>query len=152
MLKHFKPGAQQQAVQRAPPLHAQGAGHAACGPVQGAWSRNVPLGEYANHCLLSGMGLQARHPSRQPQPVHNDMMPLARAPPLCALCVNITMMSLQEAVVIGGLDMQTQAKALAQRPHVVVATPGRLRVCLPACIHRESVAMHETQGCLTWHV
>ena len=24
--------------------------------------------------------------------------------------------------------MQTQAKALAQRPHVVVATPGRLRV------------------------
>ena len=29
--------------------------------------------------------------------------------------------------------MQTQAKALAQRPHVVVATPGRLRVCLNAC-------------------
>ena len=24
--------------------------------------------------------------------------------------------------------MQTQAKALAKRPHVVVATPGRLRV------------------------
>lgn len=34
----------------------------------------------------------------------------------------------QDAVVIGGLDMQTQAKALAQRPHIVVATPGRLRV------------------------
>lgn len=42
-------------------------------------------------------------------------------------------MSVQEAVVIGGLDMQTQAKALAQRPHVVVATPGRLRVRLNAC-------------------
>ena len=37
---------------------------------------------------------------------------------------------LQDAVVIGGLDMQQQAKALAKRPHVVVATPGRLRVCL----------------------
>ena len=36
-------------------------------------------------------------------------------------------------MVIGGLDMQTQAKALAQRPHVVVATPGRLRVCIYAC-------------------
>ena len=34
----------------------------------------------------------------------------------------------KEAVIIGGLDMQAQAKALAQRPHVVVATPGRLRV------------------------
>ena len=31
---------------------------------------------------------------------------------------------------IGGLDMQAQAKALAARPHVVVATPGRLRVRL----------------------
>lgn len=34
----------------------------------------------------------------------------------------------QDAVVIGGLDMQAQAKALAARPHIVVATPGRLRV------------------------
>jgi len=36
----------------------------------------------------------------------------------------------QDAVVIGGLDMHLQAKALAKRPHVVVATPGRLRVGL----------------------
>jgi len=36
-------------------------------------------------------------------------------------------MSFREAVVVGGLDMQTQAKELARRPHVVVATPGRLR-------------------------
>jgi ATP-dependent RNA helicase DDX49/DBP8 len=36
-------------------------------------------------------------------------------------------MELQDAVVIGGLDMHLQAKALAKRPHVVVATPGRLR-------------------------
>lgn len=35
---------------------------------------------------------------------------------------------MQDAVVIGGLEMQQQARALAKRPHVVVATPGRLRV------------------------
>merc|ERR1712151_733968 len=33
---------------------------------------------------------------------------------------------LQTAVIVGGLDMVTQAMALAKRPHVVVATPGRL--------------------------
>jgi len=33
---------------------------------------------------------------------------------------------LQTAVVVGGLDMVTQAMALAKRPHVVVASPGRL--------------------------
>ena len=36
-------------------------------------------------------------------------------------------MSLKECVVVGGLDMQQQAKELSRRPHVVVATPGRLR-------------------------
>jgi ATP-dependent RNA helicase DDX47/RRP3 len=30
------------------------------------------------------------------------------------------------SVVVGGMDMPTQAIALARRPHVVVATPGRL--------------------------
>jgi ATP-dependent RNA helicase DDX47/RRP3 len=30
------------------------------------------------------------------------------------------------AVVVGGMDMPTQAIALAKRPHIVVATPGRL--------------------------
>lgn len=40
---------------------------------------------------------------------------------------------MQEVVIVGGLEMQQQAKALARRPHVVVATPGRLKVCvLPA--------------------
>ncbi|OMO89451.1 hypothetical protein COLO4_19752 [Corchorus olitorius] len=34
------------------------------------------------------------------------------------------------SVVVGGMDMITQAKALASRPHVVVATPGRLKVLL----------------------
>jgi hypothetical protein len=29
-------------------------------------------------------------------------------------------------VVIGGVEQQTQAKQLARRPHVVIATPGRL--------------------------
>lgn len=33
---------------------------------------------------------------------------------------------------VGGLDMQAQARALAARPHVVVATPGRLRGLLAA--------------------
>lgn len=42
-------------------------------------------------------------------------------------------MMLQEVVIVGGLEMQNQAKALARRPHVVVATPGRLKVCT-SCI------------------
>jgi hypothetical protein len=33
---------------------------------------------------------------------------------------------------VGGLEMQAQARALAARPHVVVATPGRLRGLLAA--------------------
>ena len=36
----------------------------------------------------------------------------------------------QELVIVGGLEMQQQAKALARRPHVVVATPGRLKVSI----------------------
>lgn len=39
---------------------------------------------------------------------------------------------MQEVVIVGGLEMQQQAKALARRPHVVVATPGRLKVCVHA--------------------
>lgn len=34
------------------------------------------------------------------------------------------------SVVVGGMDMITQAKALVSRPHVVVATPGRIKVLL----------------------
>ncbi|GAB4820782.1 hypothetical protein N2152v2_007828 [Parachlorella kessleri] len=41
-------------------------------------------------------------------------------------------MSLKDCVVVGGLDMQAQAKALARRPHVVIATPGRLKGLLDA--------------------
>eukprot|EP00271_Cylindrocystis_brebissonii_P010197 TRINITY_DN26313_c0_g1_i1.p1 TRINITY_DN26313_c0_g1~~TRINITY_DN26313_c0_g1_i1.p1 ORF type:complete len:639 (-),score=108.97 TRINITY_DN26313_c0_g1_i1:613-2529(-) len=36
-------------------------------------------------------------------------------------------MNLRDAVVIGGVEMTAQAQRLAARPHVVVATPGRLR-------------------------
>ncbi|KAF0682466.1 Aste57867_25418 [Aphanomyces stellatus] len=36
-------------------------------------------------------------------------------------------LSLRTCVVVGGVDMMTQALALQQRPHVIVATPGRLR-------------------------
>lgn len=39
-------------------------------------------------------------------------------------------MSLKDCVVVGGLDMQQQAKELSRRPHVVIATPGRLRALL----------------------
>ncbi|RZC65157.1 hypothetical protein C5167_008847, partial [Papaver somniferum] len=34
------------------------------------------------------------------------------------------------AVVVGGMDMITQAQALMRRPHVVIATPGRIKVLL----------------------
>ncbi len=40
--------------------------------------------------------------------------------------------ALRAAVVVGGLDMAAQARALARRPHVVVATPGRLAGLLAA--------------------
>ncbi|KAJ0974206.1 hypothetical protein J5N97_016171 [Dioscorea zingiberensis] len=33
-------------------------------------------------------------------------------------------------VVVGGMDMTSQARALALRPHIVVATPGRIKVLL----------------------
>lgn len=35
-------------------------------------------------------------------------------------------MNLRQAVIVGGMDMMKQAAELARRPHVVVATPGRL--------------------------
>ncbi|KAI8994521.1 P-loop containing nucleoside triphosphate hydrolase protein [Pilobolus umbonatus] len=33
----------------------------------------------------------------------------------------------KECVVVGGMDMMTQALELSKRPHVIIATPGRLR-------------------------
>jgi ATP-dependent RNA helicase DDX47/RRP3 len=35
-------------------------------------------------------------------------------------------MGVRCAVIVGGMDMPTQAIALARRPHIVVGTPGRL--------------------------
>jgi ATP-dependent RNA helicase DDX47/RRP3 len=35
-------------------------------------------------------------------------------------------MGVRCAVIVGGMDMVSQAVALAKRPHVIVATPGRL--------------------------
>jgi ATP-dependent RNA helicase DDX49/DBP8 len=35
--------------------------------------------------------------------------------------------NLKDVVIVGGLDMMTQAIALSKRPHVIIATPGRLR-------------------------
>ena len=37
-------------------------------------------------------------------------------------------MALKDVVIVGGLDMHEQARQLAGRPHIVIATPGRLRV------------------------
>lgn len=34
------------------------------------------------------------------------------------------------SVIVGGMDMLTQAKSLMARPHVVIATPGRIKVLL----------------------
>uniref|UniRef100_A0A1D1XNB5 DEAD-box ATP-dependent RNA helicase 36 n=1 Tax=Anthurium amnicola TaxID=1678845 RepID=A0A1D1XNB5_9ARAE len=34
------------------------------------------------------------------------------------------------AVVVGGMNMLNQAKALMQRPHIVIATPGRIKLLL----------------------
>ncbi|KAI9362366.1 P-loop containing nucleoside triphosphate hydrolase protein [Pilaira anomala] len=36
-------------------------------------------------------------------------------------------MGIKESVVVGGMDMMAQALELAKRPHVIIATPGRLR-------------------------
>lgn len=35
-------------------------------------------------------------------------------------------MNIQTSVVVGGMDMMAQALELRARPHVVIATPGRL--------------------------
>ena len=35
-------------------------------------------------------------------------------------------LNLKQTVVVGGVDMMTQALSLSNRPHIVVATPGRL--------------------------
>ncbi|KAK9817562.1 hypothetical protein WJX74_007759 [Apatococcus lobatus] len=35
-------------------------------------------------------------------------------------------MHVKVAVVVGGLDMRTQSRQLAERPHIVISTPGRL--------------------------
>jgi ATP-dependent RNA helicase DDX49/DBP8 len=35
-------------------------------------------------------------------------------------------LNLRTAVVVGGMDMMAQAIELSNRPHVVVATPGRI--------------------------
>lgn len=35
-------------------------------------------------------------------------------------------MGVRCATIVGGMEMMDQARALAKRPHVVVATPGRL--------------------------
>ncbi|XP_063980065.1 probable ATP-dependent RNA helicase DDX49 [Diachasmimorpha longicaudata] len=41
--------------------------------------------------------------------------------------------NLKKCVVVGGMDMVVQAQELAKRPHIVVATPGRLADHLESC-------------------
>jgi hypothetical protein len=64
-----------------------------------------------------------------------NMFPHAQeTPPLPAPFLSCPLWphSPQEAVVIGGMDATAQAKQLAARPHVVIATPGRLSDLLTA--------------------
>lgn len=42
-------------------------------------------------------------------------------------------LGLTTATVVGGMDMMQQARELRNRPHVVVATPGRLHDLLKNC-------------------
>ena len=42
-------------------------------------------------------------------------------------------LNLRTAVVVGGMDMMAQAIELGHRPHVVVATPGRIVDLLKSC-------------------
>lgn len=42
-------------------------------------------------------------------------------------------MQLKQAVVVGGLDMMSQALQLAQKPHIIIATPGRLVDHINSC-------------------
>ncbi|KAJ7982055.1 DEAD-box ATP-dependent RNA helicase [Quillaja saponaria] len=39
-------------------------------------------------------------------------------------------LNLRSTVVVGGMDMMNQAKSLMTRPHVVITTPGRIKVLL----------------------
>ncbi|KAA8527198.1 hypothetical protein F0562_008573 [Nyssa sinensis] len=39
-------------------------------------------------------------------------------------------LNLRCAVVVGGMDMINQSKTLMQRPHVIIATPGRIKVLI----------------------
>ncbi|PIA55011.1 hypothetical protein AQUCO_00800026v1 [Aquilegia coerulea] len=39
-------------------------------------------------------------------------------------------LSLRCAVIVGGMDMLNQAQTLMQRPHLVIATPGRIKVLI----------------------
>ncbi|XP_017783893.1 PREDICTED: probable ATP-dependent RNA helicase DDX49 [Nicrophorus vespilloides] len=42
-------------------------------------------------------------------------------------------MNLRHSVIVGGMDMVTQGQELAKKPHIVVATPGRLADHLDSC-------------------
>ncbi|CEM03635.1 unnamed protein product [Vitrella brassicaformis CCMP3155] len=65
----------------------------------------------------------------QPQRVYGVVLAPTRE-----LCVQIAeqfqalgaSIALEVAVVVGGLDMVTQAMALSRKPHIIVASPGRL--------------------------
>lgn len=39
-------------------------------------------------------------------------------------------LGLRCAVIVGGMDMINQSQSLTQRPHVVIATPGRIKVLI----------------------
>lgn len=54
-------------------------------------------------------------------------------------------MTLRQVVVMGGADVHAQARSLSERPHVVVATPGRLSVRQEQDSSQRTPAPHDAE-------
>ncbi|EEB06143.1 ATP-dependent RNA helicase Dbp8 [Schizosaccharomyces japonicus yFS275] len=54
-------------------------------------------------------------------------------------------MNLKHILVVGGMDMVAQAIALSKRPHIVVATPGRLADLIRSNGEETYASLHRTQ-------
>ena len=53
--------------------------------------------------------------------------------------------SFKPVLIVGGTDMRTQALALADRPHIVVATPGRLADHIKTSGLESTIGLHRTK-------
>lgn len=113
----------------------QGAGCAACGAVQGLWRRHEPAGEGPDPEPLGSRPGRAKPSTQQGATTGRRVHARAAAPALARSPACTRPRSplsprpptrAQDCVIIGGVEQQSQAKQLARRPHVVIATPGRL--------------------------